>query len=269
MLIVGITLPLLMFGVKVFMSRSSCFDSTSFDKASLDNAGFDGASFDVIASEVYEHGFSVQASALPLALAQKLHARITSLPPEAFERAGIGRNNTHQHNQAVRSDSIRWLDDSSSIDEGTESAGSQDSAQDSPDLSADSEWLRWAEQLQQALNRRLFLGLFSFESHFAHYRAGEFYKRHLDAFKGQASRTVSLVVYLNPDWDEACGGELVLYRDRDDRSGIQVVPSFAKIVVFLSEEFPHEVLPASCDRYSIAGWFRVNTTGFGRIDPPS
>lgn len=30
------------------------------------------------------------------------------------------------------------------------------------------------------------------------------------------------------------------------------------LVVFLSEEFEHEVLPAKRDRYSIAGWFRVN-----------
>ncbi|WP_053980078.1 2OG-Fe(II) oxygenase [Marinagarivorans algicola] len=236
------------------MSRSSCFDSASrseasFDNTHVDNTYVDSARFDAIATEVYLHGFSVQANALPLALAKKLHARMTSLPPEAFERAGIGRHESHQHNQAVRSDRIRWLD--------------------SADVSVDGEWLKWAEQLQQALNRRLFLGLFSFESHFAHYRAGDFYRRHIDAFKGQASRTVSLVVYLNRDWDEACGGELVLYRDREDQKGIQVVPSFAKVVVFLSEEFPHEVLPATRDRYSIAGWFRVNTSDSGRIDPPS
>lgn len=39
-------------------------------------------------------------------------------------------------------------------------------------------------------------------------------------------------------------------------------------MLFLSEEFPHEVLPASRERYSIAGWFRVNGNGAGRVDPP-
>lgn len=50
----------------------------------------------------------------------------------------------------------------------------------------------------QLLNRHLLLGLFSFESHFTHYRAGDFYKQHQDAFKGQANRILSLVVYLIP-----------------------------------------------------------------------
>jgi SM-20-related protein len=36
----------------------------------------------------------------------------------------------------------------------------------------------------------------------------------------------------------------------------------------LSEDFPHGVLPAQRDRYSIAGWFRLNTSLFDRIDPP-
>jgi SM-20-related protein len=38
------------------------------------------------------------------------------------------------------------------------------------------------------------------------------------------------------------------------------------VVIFLSERIPHEVLPATRDRYSIAGWFRVNATTGGRLD---
>ncbi|MEC7468361.1 MAG: 2OG-Fe(II) oxygenase, partial [Pseudomonadota bacterium] len=33
-------------------------------------------------------------------------------------------------------------------------------------------------------------------------------------------------------------------------------------------EFPHEVLPATRDRFSIAGWFRVNNSTAQRVDPP-
>jgi len=28
------------------------------------------------------------------------------------------------------------------------------------------------------------------------------------------------------------------------------------MVLFLSDKFPHEVLPSKIDRYSIAGWFK-------------
>ncbi|WP_335340025.1 2OG-Fe(II) oxygenase [Sedimenticola selenatireducens] len=41
-----------------------------------------------------------------------------------------------------------------------------------------------------------------------------------------------------------------------------------ELAVFLSEEFPHEVLAADRDRYSVAGWFRVNGSINQQIDPP-
>lgn len=122
--------------------------------------------------------------------------------------------------------------------------------------------------MQCYLNRRLFLGLFSFESHYAHYCSGDFYKRHYDAFKGETSRKVSVIVYLNRQWLARDGGELVLYSNNNDKVGLKVPPSFATVVVFMSSEFPHEVLRANRDRYSIAGWFSPNTTTAARVDPP-
>ena len=150
-------------------------------------------------------------------------------------------------NKTVRSDEICWINDESEAGEN---------------------WLNWASGLQQYVNRRLFLGLFSFESHFASYQKGDLYKRHLDAFKGQTNRVLSMVVYLNKEWSEEDGGELVLYQDEEDKTGINVLPTFGTVVVFLSEEFPHEVLPAQKERFSIAGWFRVNTSQKDRVDPP-
>ena len=79
---------------------------------------------------------------------------------------------------------------------------------------------------------------------------------------------LSVVTYLNPGWQNADGGELVLYQDEQDMTGIKVAPLHGTVVVFLSEEFPHEVLPATRDRYSVAGWFRVNGSIDNRIDPP-
>ena len=181
---------------------------------------------------------------MPQALSESL---IQTMNQFNFEQAGIGRDQAHSLNNFVRTDQISWI------------TGESD---------AGKHWLEWSAGLQTYLNRRLFLGLFSFESHFAHYSPGDFYKRHYDAFKGQANRILSVVVYLNHAWQPDEGGELVLYMNDHDKEGTKVTPSFGTVVVFLSEDFPHEVLPAVRDRYSIAGWYRVNTSTTDRVDPP-
>lgn len=211
-------------------------------------SGAEPGLFEAMAQALLVQGYSILPAALPDELAQALYRHLQQMPKQKFDPAGIGRDRLHTRSEAVRKDEICWIT-------GESTAGQQ--------------WLQWAAELQTYLNRRLFLGLFSFESHFAHYGPGDFYKRHLDAFRGDTNRTLSLVVYLNPDWQDSNGGELVLYRDDSDQTGIKVIPSWGTIVTFLSEEFPHEVLPACCDRYSIAGWFRVNTTHAARVDPPS
>lgn len=113
------------------------------------------------------------------------------------------------------------------------------------------------------------MGLFSFESHFAWYQKGEYYKRHLDTFLGESNRVLSLVVYLNDGWLFEDKGELVLYKSKNDLNGTKVLPTFGTIVVFLSKEFPHEVLPSYRERLSIAGWFSVNKSLNGKLDPPT
>jgi SM-20-related protein len=203
--------------------------------------------FESIAQDLIQTGCSINEGAIPQALADALAQEVKGLASEKFKKAGIGREQDFVRNETVRSDEIAWI---------------------SEETEAGKAWLEWASQLQSYMNRRLYLGLFSFESHFAHYSAGDFYQRHLDAFKGQSNRTLTLVAYFNKDWTQEDGGELVVYKDQDDQEGQKVLPSFATLVVFLSEEFPHEVLPAKKDRYSIAGWFRVNTSSADRVDPP-
>lgn len=169
---------------------------------------------------------------------------LSRLGPDAFHRAGIGRALDQTVNSFVRRDKISWIDDEAGLAE---------------------QWLNWTEDLRLYLNRRLFLGLFSFESHYALYRPGDFYKRHLDAFRGEANRILSVATYLNKGWLPEQGGELVIYHGDDE---LRVSPAFGTLVIFLSEEFPHEVLPATRDRFSVAGWFRLNTSGLDQIDPP-
>jgi SM-20-related protein len=198
-----------------------------------------------IAGDLRERGFAICPDALPASLSEALRSHLAGMPAQRFRPAGIGRQQDHTRSERVRRDAICWIT-------GESSAGA--------------EWLAWAAALQAALNRELLLGLFSFESHFAHYRPGDFYRRHVDAFRGEANRVLSLVAYLNPGWRAQDGGELLLYPE--DGDSVRVLPELGTCVLFLSEEMPHEVLPARRDRHSIAGWFRVNGSTGTRVDPP-
>ncbi|MDH5736795.1 MAG: 2OG-Fe(II) oxygenase [Gammaproteobacteria bacterium] len=212
-----------------------------------DGMDWDQALFDAMARNLEEKGFSIHPLALNPRLTHALEHHVQSMPLQRFDPAGIGRDQKHRLNDFVRTDEIAWIT-------GESEAGRQ--------------WLAWAANLQKYLNRRLMLGLFSFESHFAHYAPGAFYKKHRDAFKGEANRVLSLVVYLNPSWSADDGGELVLYLGVNGEETLKVVPGLGTVVAFLSEEFPHEVLPSRRDRYSIAGWYRINASVGNRIDPP-
>lgn len=209
--------------------------------------------FESIANNLVDKGYSISLDALPKNLTTLLLQQIDELADENFKRAGIGRAKDHVINDAIRTDEVCWITGN------TEASGA---------------WINWAGSLQNYLNKHLFLGLFSFESHFSHYGKGDFYKLHKDAFKGEDNRVLSVVVYLNQHWSLEDGGELIIYPEQDLDSGviagnkITVIPNAGTIVVFLSEEFPHEVLPALRDRYAIAGWFRLNTSIANNIDPP-
>jgi SM-20-related protein len=90
------------------------------------------------------------------------------------------------------------------------------------------------------------------ECHYAIYPPGTHYRRHLDRSPAGAERVVSLVLYLNEDWNPADGGELKLYTE----PGVLIVPSGGTLVLFVSESLEHEVLPTRAVRLSLTGWFR-------------
>ncbi|MDO6805055.1 hypothetical protein Q4595_21565, partial [Wenyingzhuangia sp. 1_MG-2023] len=122
--------------------------------------------------------FDLQLPLTPLAeLSQQLRTRVMNLDEQKLQLAGTGREQAHQLNRQIRRDRIRWL------------------TQENP---AEKAWLDFMAQLQQHLNRTLLLGLFSYECHFSHYRPGDFYQKHKDAFIGQSNRVLSTVLYLNP-----------------------------------------------------------------------
>jgi len=212
----------------------------------MPNAAIDPL-FDRIADALVEQGYIICDQAIDVPLTEALHQRIRQLDAEAFQRAGVGREQDQHLNDRVRRDAIRWLERGDT---------------------AEAAYLAWMERLREGLNRRLFMGLFDYECHFAHYAPGAFYQRHVDAFRGQTNRILTTVFYLNPDWQPDDGGELLIYPDQGDCVPERVAPRAGRLVVFLSDRFPHEVLPARVDRYSIAGWFRVNASIGNQIDPP-
>jgi SM-20-related protein len=108
--------------------------------------------------------------------------------------------------------------------------------------------------LRLALNAGLFLGLFTFEGHYAIYPRGAFYRRHRDRFRDDDARVLSCVLYLNQDWTANDGGCLRIHID--DGEQCDVLPVGGTLVCFRSECFEHEVLPATRDRLALTGWFR-------------
>ncbi|MGY8871698.1 MAG: 2OG-Fe(II) oxygenase [Pseudomonadales bacterium] len=199
---------------------------------------------DLIATALSQQGYIILENALPSKLVSNLLIAATEQAAQ-FKPAGIGRDNLHQVNKVIRTDHILWLSSSNT---------------------AESAYLIEMEALREAMNKRLFMGLFDYEASFAHYPSGAFYKKHLDAFKGQTNRVLTTVFYLNDHWQEEQGGDLVIYNTQSDLP-LHVNPEAGTLVIFLSDEFPHEVKTTYSDRYSIAGWFRVNNSTINRVDP--
>lgn len=195
-----------------------------------------------------EQGWYVGRGVIDLELCEALNNELLHRAAyNGLDEAGIGRGQQHLLRKDIRGDAIHWLD--------RESA-------------AQRRYLDAMSELQQALNHALFLGLFEYEAHFAHYPPGAFYQRHLDSFRGRANRVISTVGYLTPDWPSDGGGEMVIYHPDDPSQEVaRVIPEAGTFACFLSETIPHEVLPTRCRRTSIAGWFRRNASLGGVLDP--
>ena len=153
-----------------------------------------------------------------------------------YKTAGISSTKKLHVDNSKRRDRTLWLDEDSGVQ---------------------SEYLEFCNGLREYLNRSLYLGLTFYESHFAIYDKGDFYEKHLDSFRGEKNRVVTTVFYLNEDWNKEDGGELLMY-DENDNLAETVIPNANTLVIFLSDKFPHEVLPSQTKRHSIAGWFRVD-----------
>lgn len=189
--------------------------------------------FEVIADGLAEHGYAVVDQFLSQhEVNEILHTKEFQSGAETFKKAGIGKKESAQIQEAIRGDYIQWLDKDQSPE-------------------AIQVYLHRLNELIQFLNRTLFLSLKDYEVHMTVYPAGSFYKRHLDQFKQDDHRKISVICYLNPDWKEEQGGQLRMYLP--DQS-LDVLPLAGRLVCFRSDQIEHEVLPATRSRMSITGW---------------
>ena len=149
-----------------------------------------------------------------------------------FKKAGIGKNQDKKINETIRGDYIQWIDQKI----------------------AEPPLLTYLDKLKEVIafvNQSLFLSLKHCEVHQTIYPIGSFYKRHLDQFKKDDHRKLSVICYLNKDWKETDGGQLRLYIGNES---IDILPLAGSLVCFRSDLLEHEVLPAKRERLSLTGW---------------
>ena len=108
-----------------------------------------------VVDDLVTHGWSQQALFLPADLVRALAAECRRRDAEGeLNPAGVGRGAAQEVREAIRGDQIQW------IDPGQAEACDQ--------------YLSAMDQLRQAINQGLFLGLEDFECHFALYPPGAF-----------------------------------------------------------------------------------------------
>lgn len=193
-----------------------------------------------MAEEVLQSGISVYPGALSPKLTTALREEADSLWEEdAFRFARVGAGQDKRLSPETRSDRVCWWGD-----------GEPSQAQ--------AAYLAFLERLRTEINQRTFLGLFDWEGHYAVYLAGTFYRRHLDVFAKAPGRQITVIAYLNQDWQPNDGGQLRLYLDREDPERfVDVPPLGGTVVAFESARFYHEVLMSHSTRHSVTGWFRT------------
>jgi SM-20-related protein len=147
-------------------------------------------------------------------------------------KAGVGSRQEKKINEGIRGDYVKWID--------------RNKAPGSVRV-----YLSRLDELMTYLNTNLYLSLKDVELHFAVYPVGTSYQRHLDQFRRFDHRRLSVILYLNKEWEQEEGGQLRMHLAE---GAIDVLPQAGRLVCFRSDQLEHEVLTASRIRLSITGW---------------
>jgi len=151
---------------------------------------------------------------------------------DKLDKAAVGAAGDSKIINEIRGDYTYWLD----------------KARDQKEL----EIFETLDEVKMMINRFCFLSLSDYEFHLALYPKGSFYKKHLDQFKGRNNRMISMIIYLNENWQHGDGGELKIYPEGNEEKIIQPIEN--RCILFRSDVLYHEVLPTNKPRKSVTGW---------------
>lgn len=198
--------------------------------------------YETLIEQMMEQGFGVLDNFLTRVETENLNSSLTMRYEEdTFRKAGISKG--QEVVRSIRGDEIFWLEKATATE-------------------AEKRYLAQVEAFMLYVNRTCYLGLQSYEMHYAVYPVGTFYKRHLDRFQSDSGRKLSIICYLNDTWTEADGGQLRLHLKSGE---LDILPLAGRIVVFESDKIEHEVLTAHKERRSVTGWLKTTPPVFDRI----
>lgn len=192
--------------------------------------------FETLINSFIETKVGISKDFLSKSLAKLLKNNIEQLNNDGrMVSSGIGNNSEKNQDNKIRSDKIFWLDKKNKIDN-------------------EKEFIDQIEDFIDYLNKTCFTNIKSYEFHYALYEVGSFYKIHKDQFNNDNGRKFSLISYLNEDWLEGDGGQLLVYQNEQTQ---KILPDNQKAVFFQSDLIKHEVTLANRARMSISGWLKT------------
>ncbi|MCV9933957.1 2OG-Fe(II) oxygenase [Flavobacterium sp. LS1R47] len=192
-------------------------------------------SFEALITTYIENKVGISEFFLSTELANNLKQNLLDLNAKSLLLdAGVGNLDKVTYDGAIRSDSIYWLDKKHNN-------------------AFENEFFVQIEAFIAYLNSSCFAGITGYEFHYSLYEKGDFYLKHLDQFKNNPSRKYSMISYLNANWQESDGGELLIHQLDNNQ---KISPTQGKTVFFKSDELVHEVLITQNTRMSITGWLK-------------
>ena len=225
-------------------------------------------------------GYAIIPNFLPPELVKDLNADVSSLRSGSkFNVARIGQDATNKLNTDIRVAETCFIGRTKLQDcldaarerlydalDGVRNDLSGNSVLDDKSPST-GELIRAAPALDSTLSELLY----------AYYPQGGFYRRHRDAISGSASvlRCYSLLLYLNENWTPEDEGQLRMHFDSggdflpegEEPNYIDVEPRGGTLVLFKSEQVPHEVLDTKAQRLAVVGWYNraVSAADIGEL----
>ena len=191
--------------------------------------------FDLLIDTYLENKVGIDIDFLTEELSAGLQQNILQLQKnDLMTFAGVGNEKVMDTKQQMRGDKIYWMDKSH-------------------DNVFEQQFLAHIEAFIDRLNSTCYTGINGYEFHYAVYGEGSGYKRHKDQFKNDSNRKFSLINYLNNNWTEEDGGQLMVYQNGTPQ---KIQPQSQTAVFFKSDEMEHEVITANRSRMSITGWLK-------------